>query len=59
MNFHPNTQKSENFTLGALFVQSMKVRAKKNMEKLSFMESLIKPCPCGFKTGMRNWVNVH
>ena len=38
VNFHPNTQKSENFTsIWTPFVESMSVWDKKNTEELSFV----------------------
>ena len=48
----------------ALFVQSIEGLSYKNTEKFSFMKlnshaQFNKPWSCGFKNGMRNWVNFH
>ena len=37
LNFHPNTQKSENFFSMGSFVQSIQRLSYKNTEELSFM----------------------
>ena len=47
-----------------IFVQSIWGLSLKNTEELSFITlnsdaKLNKPWPCGFKSGMRNWVNFH
>ena len=48
----------------ALFVQSMQGLSYK-IQKVylpyhwTVMQNLNKPWPCGFKTGMRNWMNFH
>ena len=65
VNFHPTTQKFQNFTsMGYFCPKYMSFELKKiRRSYLSWhwtvMQNLNKPWPCGFKNGMRNWVNFH
>ena len=64
VNFHPTTQKSENFTsIGSFSPKFLKCELKIT-EELSFMTlnsdaNLNKLRPYGFKNGMMNWANFH
>ena len=65
VNFHPTTQKSENFTpMGYSCPKYMRfeLKRKKKREELSLMAlnndaKFEKPLHCRFKNGMKNWVN--
>ena len=64
VNFHPTTQKSKSFNLvGYFYPTYMRFEIKIQRSYLSWhwtvMQNLNKPWPCGFKNGMRNWVNFH
>ena len=65
MDFHPTTQKSKSFTsIGYFCPKYIRFELKKiQRSHLSrhgtAMQKLNKPWPCGFKNGMRNWVNFH
>ena len=50
VNFYPTTQKSENVTPMKLSLSLMALNSDAKFEK---------PCPCGFKNGMKNWVSFH
>ena len=66
-DFHPTTQKSENFTPMGYFCQKymkFELKKKKEGEELSLMAlksdaKLEKPWHCGFKNGMKNWDYFH
>ena len=60
----PTTEKSKNFFSMAYFCPKyMRFELKKYRSHLSWhwtvMQNLNKPWPCGFKNGIRNWVNFH
>ena len=63
VNFHPTTQKSKNFTsMGYFCPKYMRFELKKIQRSYlsshwTVMQNLNKPWPCGFKNGIRNWVN--
>ena len=63
VNFHTTTGRSENFFLMGSFSKVSKFWATKiQMSYLSWhwtgMQNLNKTRPCGFKNGVRNWVNI-
>ena len=64
--FSPNHSKVQKFHFNGLFLSKVyEVWAKKKIQRsyLSWhwtvMQNLNKPWPCGFKIGMRNWLNFH
>ena len=64
VNLHPTTQKSESFTPMGYFSPKYMRFELKNTEDLSLMAlnsdaKFEKPCSCGFKNCMKNWVNFH
>ena len=65
VNFHATTQKFQNFTsMGYFCPKYMRFELKKILRSyLSWhwaaMKNLNKHWPCGFKSGIRNWVNLH
>ena len=65
VNFHPATQKTENFTLMGSFCpkyirfELQKLRRSYLSWHWTMMQNLNKPWPCGFKNDMRNWLNFH
>ena len=65
VNFHPTTQKFQNFnSMGYFCPKYMRFELKKiRRNYLSWhwtvTQNLNKPSPCGFKNGMRNWLNFH
>ena len=64
VNFHPNTQKSKNFTSMGYFCPKYEVWAKKIYRSYllwhwTVMQNLNKLWPCAFKNNMRNWMNFH
>ena len=64
VNFHPHTQESKNFTsMGHFCPKYMRFDQKIQKIYLSWhgrvMQNLNKVWPCGFKNGMKYWVNFH
>ena len=64
MNFHPTTQKSENFTLMGSFCSKYIWFELKNTDEVSFHDTeqwskIWIPYTSGSKKGMSNWVNFH
>ena len=63
VNVHPTTQKFENFiSTGSFCPKCKSLRQKKHRGVLSWhwtVQNFNKPWLCGFKTGIRNWVNFH
>ena len=63
--FSPNHSKVQKFHFDGLFLSKVyEVWAKKIQRSYlswhwTVMQNLNKPWPCGFKNGMRNWVNFH
>ena len=63
VNIHPTTQKSKNFSLMDYFCPKYMRFELKKIERSyllwhwTVMQSWNIPWPCGFKNGMRNWVN--
>ena len=57
-----STQKSENlFSMGSFCPKHTRFELQKYRGENTkiVMQNLNKPWPCGFKNGMRNWVNFH
>ena len=62
LNFHPNTQKSENFSSIGYFCPKYKRFELKETQRsyLSWHWTIFNiPWFCRFKNGMRNWVNFY
>ena len=61
VNFHPTTQKFQNFTSVVYFCpkymrfELKKIRRSYLLWHWAVMQNLNKPWLCGFKNGMRNW----
>ena len=65
VNFHPTTQKSQNFLLMGYFCLkyiwglSWKIQRSYLSWHRTVVQNLNKRWPCGFKNGKGNWVNFH
>ena len=65
VNYHPITQKVQNSAaMGYFCPKYLKFELKKIRKSYlswhwTMISNLNKPWPCGFKNGLRNWVNFH